>query len=151
MSDLIEREAAITIPVMPKQYRHYQTMNIDDVYEKGWRDCQKCIERHLPPAQPDSDEWCHDCKEYDTEKHCCPRFNRVIRTAVQEADETRIQKAYELGKLDAQLKTGRWIYTPGMNEQCSACGQYFPLSYFKDRPFDVKYCPHCGARMEDKE
>ena len=24
-------------------------------------------------------EWCTDCKEYDTEKHCCPRFNKVIR------------------------------------------------------------------------
>lgn len=36
------------------------------------------------PAQPDykPDEWCTDCKEYDKEKHCCPRFNRVIRTAM---------------------------------------------------------------------
>ena len=32
------------------------------------------------------DEWCHDCKEYDKEKHSCPRFNRVIRTALKDAD-----------------------------------------------------------------
>lgn len=31
------------------------------------------------------DEWCDDCKEYDTEKKCCPRFNRVIRGAVADA------------------------------------------------------------------
>lgn len=31
-----------------------------------------------------TDEWCTDCKEYDQEKHCCPRFNRVIRQAVSE-------------------------------------------------------------------
>lgn len=31
------------------------------------------------------DEWCADCKEYDIEKHCCPRFNRVIRTAMEDA------------------------------------------------------------------
>ena len=39
----------------------------------------------LPSAQPySSDEWCTDCKEYDHEKHCCPRYNRVIRTALQD-------------------------------------------------------------------
>lgn len=31
-----------------------------------------------------TDEWCSDCKEYDHEKHCCPRFNRVIRTTLDE-------------------------------------------------------------------
>ena len=31
-----------------------------------------------------TDEWCTDCKEYDHEKHCCPRFNRVIRTTLNE-------------------------------------------------------------------
>ena len=30
-----------------------------------------------------TDEWCTDCKEYDTEKKCCPRFNRVIRGAMK--------------------------------------------------------------------
>lgn len=29
------------------------------------------------------DEWCTDCKEYDTEKKCCPRFNKVIRGAMK--------------------------------------------------------------------
>ena len=32
-----------------------------------------------------TDEWCTGCKEYDTEKKCCPRFNRVIRGAVADA------------------------------------------------------------------
>ena len=41
----------------------------------------------LPSASPeqDPDEWCTDCKEYDKERHCCPRFNRVIRTAMADA------------------------------------------------------------------
>ena len=29
-------------------------------------------------------EWCHDCKEYDKEKHHCPRWCKVIRTTVEE-------------------------------------------------------------------
>ena len=32
-----------------------------------------------------TDEWCTGCKEYDAEKHCCPRFNHVIREAAKEA------------------------------------------------------------------
>lgn len=32
----------------------------------------------------DADEWCIDCKEYDKEKHCCPRWNKVIRDTVDE-------------------------------------------------------------------
>ena len=43
--------------------------------------------QELPSAQPEQnlDEWCADCREYDKEKHCCPRFNRVIRTAIADA------------------------------------------------------------------
>ena len=50
--DAISRLAAITLPVMPKEYREYQTFNLDDAYEQGWNDLQKCIEL-LPLAQPD--------------------------------------------------------------------------------------------------
>ena len=48
-------------------------------------------------AQPQStklDEWCDDCAEYDKERHCCPRFNRVIRTTL---DDVR-KDAYKHGK-----------------------------------------------------
>ena len=40
----------------------------------------------LPSAQPDLDEWCDDCKEYDKERHCCPRWNRVIRQTVEDME-----------------------------------------------------------------
>lgn len=50
MDDLISRQAAITLPVIPKEYREYQTSNLDDAYEQGWNDLQKCIES-LPSAQ----------------------------------------------------------------------------------------------------
>jgi len=49
MSDYISRQAAITLPVMPKEHREYQTYNFDDAYEEGWFDLQKCIEG-LPSA-----------------------------------------------------------------------------------------------------
>ena len=51
MDDLISRQEAITLPVMPKEHREYKTYNLDDVYEQGWFDMQECIEK-LPSAQP---------------------------------------------------------------------------------------------------
>ena len=41
----------------------------------------------LPSAQPEPhyDEWCTDCKEYDHERYCCPRWNRVIRETLKGA------------------------------------------------------------------
>lgn len=38
----------------------------------------------LISRQRELDEWCTDCREYDNERHCCPRFNRVIRETAEE-------------------------------------------------------------------
>ena len=59
---------------------------VDEAYKQGrptW-----CPLEELPSAQPtiepDTDEWCETCKEYDAELHCCPRFNHVIKATVKE-------------------------------------------------------------------
>lgn len=41
------------------------------------------------------DMWCKDCKEYDKEHHNCPRFNHVIRTALDDADMVRVVRCKE--------------------------------------------------------
>ena len=41
--------------------------------------------KDLPSAHPELNEWCHDCKEYDTENDCCPRWGQVIKTALEDA------------------------------------------------------------------
>ena len=52
----------------------------------------------LPSAEEMAfNEWCTDCKEYDHEKGCCPRFNRVIRETVEEVKEAH------------EEMRGRWI------------------------------------------
>lgn len=70
MSDLISRQAAIDALAC-----------LDDYEEEAIEALRK-----LPSAQPEYrlDEWCTECKEYDHERHCCPRFNHVIRTTLQE-------------------------------------------------------------------
>lgn len=57
----------------------------------------------------------------------------------------------ELPSAQPERKTGHWIRVAGMNECCSACNKYFPLSYFTGRPFDINYCPNCGADMRGEQ
>lgn len=74
MSDLISRQAAISRAVtIPMFGRDIRVVGVSEL-------------ENLPSAQPDLNEWCTDCKEYDSEKHYCPRFNRVIREALKDAE-----------------------------------------------------------------
>lgn len=49
MAEFIEREAAMTVPVLPKEYREYQTFDLDDAYEAGWEDALNNL-KHIPAA-----------------------------------------------------------------------------------------------------
>ena len=90
MSDLISRQAAIDAFGLSERTRKYggdhSGYDTRMLYE-----IQDILEG-LPPAEPEynTDEWCHDCKEYDQERHCCPRWNLVIRKTV---DELRAEQA----------------------------------------------------------
>lgn len=91
MSDLIDRQAAIdTLNVGAELLR--RVLDEADIvgverakYEWGLGLIESYISdmKELPSAQPNLDEWCVDCKEYDREKHCCPRFNRVIKRTLE--------------------------------------------------------------------
>ena len=47
----------------------------------------------LPSAQPETFEWCHDCKEYDKEQHCCHRWSQQIRKTIEELEASYPQEA----------------------------------------------------------
>lgn len=91
---------------------------------------EKAIES-LPSVQPQykTSEWCHDCSEYNHDKHCCPRFNKVIRNTVEEMK---------------QPKTGHWIkITPSGIYMCSECEQ----NVLTGNIDAYHYCHHCGTKM----
>lgn len=48
-------------------------------------DCEHCswVECPLVQKAEQSYSWCKDCKEYDTEKHCCHRYSSFIRETLQ--------------------------------------------------------------------
>lgn len=68
-----------------------------DYFEKAFEECwtvQDTLDglKDLPSVERDYkfDERCTDCKEYDHEKHCCPRWNHVIRTTLQDVNAEQI-------------------------------------------------------------
>jgi len=81
VSDLISRQAALEAI---QARADMELADINHNYLMGFQEAAEAVES-VPDAQPVLDEWCTDCKEYDKEKHCCPRFNRVIREALKDA------------------------------------------------------------------
>lgn len=67
MDDLISRQAAVETVRKAKDKSEAHRLLVQ-----------------IPSAQPDLNEWCTDCKEYDKERNCCPRWNRVIRQTVED-------------------------------------------------------------------
>ncbi len=116
----------------------------------------------LPSAEPvwKPDEWCVDCKEYDHEKNCCPRFNRVIKSALKDAEPEPSDVARDIAtiienekdmRVIAEPRKGKWIHDgydfPHGNDwiHCSICGK---------RGINVpanltNFCPNCGFPMSE--
>lgn len=78
--DLISRQNAI---------KDAESWVAVDDYEKHLQ--KNVVEwlKELPSAESESFEWCTDCKEYDQEKHCCPRCNKVIKNTLVEVERER--------------------------------------------------------------
>ena len=88
-----------------------------------------------PSAQPYAlDEWCDTCKEYDHEKHCCPRYNRVIRDAMKMRKRGKWERLSIRPNVYGDL---RWY--------CSSCG----YSTLDDWASTWSYCPQCGCDMRE--
>lgn len=143
MDDLISRRAAID---KIREVYEYEFPTASGAFDEFVTVIIPNLLRNLSSAQPERryDEWCNTCKEYDQEKHCCPRWNRVIRTTLQEAQ-----------------RTGRWIDGKVKHikngelrnvRECSECGSsYFVYDYYNSVDEIPKFCPNCGARMEEED
>jgi hypothetical protein len=90
MDDLISRQAAID--------------TVDEALTRVFvehRDIAEKMINKIPSAQPEPhyDEWCTDCKEYNHERHCCPRWNKVIRQTLKDAQPNTDHIYAELSKV----------------------------------------------------
>lgn len=134
MDDLISRQAAITLPIMPKEYRKHKPIDCDDAYEQGWSDCQSCIGR-LPAAEPST----------------------TLMNVEVGVDKESLRKAMEEAELTLlpTEKRGKWIqqdhnYKYG---NVSTCLYFAPVCSECENTGDFKmnYCPNCGADMRGEQ
>ena len=129
MNELISRQAAIDV-----LRTCYDTEDVTDTNGNEYISYDRALDliEALPSAQPGVDEWCSDCKEYDTERKCCPRWNRVIRETVKDVQPR---------------KKGKWIHKNVGGWHCSECGVQAPVWCFATTQNLSDYCPNCGVRM----
>lgn len=112
-----------------------------------WEDVCMTTANEIPSAQPEDDEWCIDCKEYDKEAHCCHRWTKQIRKTITEleADYPQAMKEeLEYWKKRAERKKGEWLCLESGPWWCEFCDTNSPI--FKE----YNYCPNCGADMRAK-
>lgn len=147
MSDMIDRQKAIE--ALQKEIDKGKPPFNDTIgaVRCGVRLARNIIE-DLPSVQEREEkmgEWCHDCKEYDNDRHCCPRWNRVIRNTVEELKAEHLPSVQERKGHDTG--ESRWFH-------CSECGYgVFDVYLDDEQKYDLAYhyCPNCGAHMEGAE
>ena len=127
----------------------------------------RCLYAKALKAEPHYDEWCVDCKEYDHEKNCCPRFNRVIRNTVEEikaepcedavSREAAIQAMYDLCDTGETLTENQWRDNPHIDAVIDAINELpsvrpeRPKGEWIESEFDESvYCSECNAEFESK-
>ena len=158
MGDLISRQEATTIPVMPVEYREYQTMNLDDAYEQGWFDLQKCIEE-LPYAKPErlTDD------DFETIRIHLNAYKEKLcnQQRWEEAEEYQriIDRFMAFASAEPERKKGKWKgYNDGdPNWQrddgspifliCSECHE----TVINNGSAHWNFCPNCGADMRGEQ
>ena len=135
MSDLIRREDAIkALGECPLNW----TDTAEEIQAVHDWECHKAAIEAVPSATDEEFEWCHDCKEYDQEKHCCHRWTKVIRNTVAELKADRPKGEWiDTGKDKEHLHplSARWY-------RCSVCGL--------ETNAKTNYCFDCGADMRER-
>lgn len=124
--------------------------------------------KRAPTIEPKSEvfEWCSGCKEYDGEKHCCHRWNSVIRETLKDIERPTLSLKAMTAKerqtiIDGIKKSGinavllsdelparrltsewKWEHTSSMETEavCQNC-------FYSDN-WESNYCPNCGAYMK---
>lgn len=68
---------------------------------------------------------------------------------IETETELGIKEFQHLRSAQPERKIGRWIIEPGIGCKCTACG--FDIGNDLDFMEYVRYCPNCGASMEEQE
>ena len=164
MNDLISKQDALELvrdvcdAIMSCCGSHYDEETKDEVYDDirevdAILKCNKEIRialKNMPSAQPDyiMTEWCTDCSEYDQERHCCPRFNKVIRTTLQDA-QPEIVRCCKCGFWDRDTLRHQFNDFRDWNEaECKILAERDPYHEINRYTEADDYCSYAERREE---
>ena len=68
---------------------------------------------------------------------------------VDEYNGRSVEAIRNLPSAEPERKTGRWILCTSWLYECSECGRRPPKAEWTSGRYLSRYCPHCGARMEN--
>ena len=111
-----------------------------------------CILEEVPYIESDYrfNEWCDTCKEYDQEKHCCHRFNQVIRKTAEEVFENLTEDAVSRQK--AKEACCKALCHPGAacpDGLCKEVNEAFDdLPSLSSKPKEIGYVDCANAMMK---
>lgn len=92
------------------------SLETHEIYEGEWvrvvyaDDIDNAPTIDAEPVRRESEwKWCHDCKEYDKENHCCHRWSTMIRETFEAMQIIRCKDCkYQVEYSDGDLLCGRW-------------------------------------------
>ena len=112
MAEYIEREAAMTTPVLPKEYRKYQTDNLDDAYEQGWMDALDNLKNAPAVSVPQWISVKAGMPENEKQVILLRRNGKVSRAEVRKIGETVRFRLYS--EEDDYSPVTHWAAFPAM-------------------------------------
>ena len=142
--DLISRQAAID--ALDKRFDSIPMEQTTEILQ-----LRKDL-RELPSAQPEQtnswciNSWCNNCKEYDTEKHSCPRFNRVIKQTLDEV-YAHAETEAEARFYDEIVRCKEFRHRDPEDHKCD-CGHDIIWQLPRD---DKWYCADAERRTDDTD
>lgn len=90
---------AIKILRAPQKYSYAELGEALDAAIAALEDVKK---------KEESFEWCHDCRQYDQEEHCCHKWTKVINETLQDIEKrnacTRPGKTIPVAWLEAKME-----------------------------------------------
>lgn len=112
MAEYISREAAMTTPVLPKEYRKYQTDNLDDAYEQGWMDALDNLKNAPSVSVPQWISVKDGMPENEKQVILLRRNGKVSRAEVRKIGETVRFRLYS--EEDDYSPVTHWAAFPAM-------------------------------------
>lgn len=106
MDDSISRQAAISIPILPKEHRK-MFKSIDDAFETGWNEALSCVNM-LPSAQPEpltDKEQRIFLAAMGREEKVCKQVDEECRNSREPYEDSLVKTCHEITR---KVKAALW-------------------------------------------